>query len=224
LVEDQVDDRQHGIQPVGQQVLGRHPEGDPGGLDLALGPHQPLGHGRLGDQEGAGDLAGGQAAERPQGEGDLRLGGQRGVAAGEDELQPLVGKRRRVHLFLRRLRHLQQAGLGGQGAVAADAVDGAVARGGHQPGARVGGGPVLGPALRGDREGLLGGFLGEVEVAEEADHRSQHTSPLVAEDLLEGGYQYVSLGRISMAPPRRAAGIRVASSIAASRSSASRTA
>ena len=61
-------------------------------------------------------------------------------------------------------------------------------------------------------------------VAEEADQRSQHTTPLVAEGLLKGGYQYVSLGRISTAPPRRAGGIRAASSIAASRSSASRMA
>src|SRR4029453_1487057 len=118
----------------------------------------------------------------------------------------------------------QQAGLGGQGAGGAGAVDGAVACRGHQPGARVGGNPVLGPPLGGDREGLLRGFLGEVEVAEEADQRGQHATPLVAEDLLEGGYQYVSLGRISTAPPRRGVGMRAASSIAASRSSASRIA
>jgi hypothetical protein len=31
------------------------------------------------------------------------------------------------------------------------------------------GGTVARPALRGDREGLLRGFLGEIEVAEEAD-------------------------------------------------------
>ena len=73
LVEDQVDDREHGGEPIGQQVVGRHPERDPGGLDLALGPHQPLRHRRLGDQEGAGDLVGRQAAERAQGERDLRV-------------------------------------------------------------------------------------------------------------------------------------------------------
>jgi hypothetical protein len=81
-------------------VLGRHPERDLGGLDLALGPHQPLGHGRLGNQEGAGDLGSGQAAERPQGERVLRVNGQRRAAAGEDELEPLVGEGRGVHLFL----------------------------------------------------------------------------------------------------------------------------
>jgi hypothetical protein len=93
LVEDQVDDREHRGEPIGQQVVGRHPERDPGGLDLALGPHEPLGHRRLGDEEGSGDLAGGQAAEGVQGQSDLRVGGQRGVTAGEDELQSLVGER-----------------------------------------------------------------------------------------------------------------------------------
>ena len=90
-----------------------------------------------------------------------------------------------------------------------------------QPGPRVGGNPVARPALRGDREGLLGGLLGEVEVAEEADQGGQDAPPLVAEDLLEARY-HSSIGRTSTAPPRRAAGMRAASSIAASRSSASK--
>ena len=82
------------------------------------------------------------------------------------------------------------------------------------------GSSVARPALRGDREGLLRGFLGEVEVAEEADQGSEDVSPLVAEGLLEDRY-HSTIGRTSTAPPRRAAGIRAASSIAASRSSAS---
>jgi hypothetical protein len=47
--------------------------------------------------------------------------------------------------------------------------------------------PVSGPALRGDREGLLGGLLSEVEVAEEADQAGEDMPPLVAEDPLENG-------------------------------------
>jgi hypothetical protein len=43
------------------------------------------------------------------------------------------------------------------------------------------------PPLGRDRERLLGGLLGELEVAEEADQRRQDASPLVAEDLLEDG-------------------------------------
>jgi hypothetical protein len=70
---------------------------------------------------------------------------------------------------------------------AADPVDRAVARRGQEPGARVGGCPLPGPALGGDGERLLCGFLGEVEVAEEADQAGEDTAPLVTEDLLEDG-------------------------------------
>ena len=132
------------------------------------------------------------------------------------------GNGRLVHVVLHRLGHLEQPGLRGERAVAADAVDRAVARRRHQPGARVGRDAVARPALRGDREGLLRGFLGEVEVAEEADQRGEDAAPLVAEGLLEDRY-HSTIGRTSIAPPMPAAGIRAASSIAASRSSASKS-
>jgi hypothetical protein len=45
--------------------------------------------------------------------------------------------------------------------------------------------PLARPALGGDREGVLGGFLGEVEVAEEADQAGEDAAPLVSEDPLE---------------------------------------
>jgi hypothetical protein len=51
----------------------------------------------------------------------------------------------------------------------------------------VGGRAVAGPALGGDRERLLGGLLGEVEVAEEADQVGEDAVPLLAEDVLEDG-------------------------------------
>ena len=76
------------------------------------------------------------------------------------------------------------------------------------------------PALRRDGEGLLRCILGQVEVAEEADERRDDASPLVVKDLLEGRYHSM-IGRTSIAPPSRAAGIRAASSMAASRSVAS---
>src|SRR5205823_12210951 len=77
------------------------------------------------------------------------------------------------------------------------------------------------PALRGDRKRLLRDFLGEVEVAEEADERSEDTAPLLAEGLLDRRY-HATVGRTSIAPPMRAAGTREATSIAASKSSASK--
>ena len=107
------------------------------------------------------------------------------MAAGEDQLQPLVGKGRLLHLVLHGLGHLEQARLLGERAVAAQAVDRAVAGGDRQPGARVGRRAVARPALGRDRERLLRGLLGEVEVAEEADQGGEDAAPLVAEDLLE---------------------------------------
>ena len=61
-VEDQVDDREHSEQPIGQQVIGGDPERNPGGLDLALRPHETLGHRLLCDQKSAGYLISAQAA------------------------------------------------------------------------------------------------------------------------------------------------------------------
>jgi hypothetical protein len=49
----------------------------------------------------------------------------------------------------------------------------------------VGGRTLAGPALGRGRERFLGGFLGEVEVAEEAVERRDDAAPLLAEDLLE---------------------------------------
>jgi hypothetical protein len=220
LVEDQVDDREHRSKPVGQQVRRRHAERDAGGGDLLLGPHEALRHRRLGDEECARDLVGRQAAECAQRQRDLSVQRECRVAAGEDQLQALVGDLGLVDHVLGRLLGVEQPRLRGERAIPADAVDRAVARGRHEPRARVGGGAVARPALGGDRESILGGLLGELEVAEEADQGREHAPPLVAEGLLEDGYHSMT-GRTSIAPPSRAAGMRDASSIAASRSSAS---
>src|SRR4029450_58303 len=142
--------------------------------------------------------------------------------AGEEQLEPLIWNRALVHLVRRGFRYVQQAHLRRERAIAADAVDCAVARGGGQPGARVVGRPLARPALGGDRESLLSGLLGEVGVAEETEQVGEDAAPLVAEDLVEDRY-HSAIGRTSTAPPRRAAGMRAASSIAASRSSASKT-
>jgi len=98
------------------------------------------------------------------------------MTAPEDELESLVRERRLLHHVLRCLGSLEQAGLRRQRAIAASAIDGSVARRRHEPGAGVGGDSVARPALRGDREGLLRGLLGEVEVAEEADQGSEDVS------------------------------------------------
>ena len=228
FVEDEVDHGQDRAETPGQLGAGRHAERDASHLDLGLSPGQPAFH-RLGrDEEGPRDLLGGQAAHGAQRQCDLSLGGQGRVAAHEDELEPLV----RDHRGLRGVWGVevrrQQPELGGQDAVPAQPVDGAVAGRGDQPGGRVGGHPVRRPAARRDRERLRGGVLGEVEIAEVTDQRGQQPAPLVAEDLFDQGCSPrlvqdwpVTTGRISTEPPRRTAGIRAAISVARSRSSAS---
>jgi hypothetical protein len=222
LVEDQIDDRQHGRQPVRQPVVGRNAEANARIPDLALRPRKTPLHRFLGNEEGARDLLGAQTAERAQGQRDLRLGPERGMTAGEDQLQPLVGKRPLLHLVLRGLGHVEQARLRGERAVATQAVDRAVAGGDREPGARIGRRAIARPALRGDCERLLNGLLGTVEIAEETDQAGEDAAPLVAKDLLEQRY-LSTRGRTSIAPPIRAAGIRAAISSAASSSSASTT-
>ena len=120
LVEQQVQHAEHRRGALGQQVVGRDPVGDAGVADLALGPHQALRHGRLGDEEGAGDLCRGQAGEGAQRERDPRLERQRRVAAGEDQPQPVVRHSAVVRLGRlvggRQHRHLLQLGGPGRGA------------------------------------------------------------------------------------------------------------
>jgi hypothetical protein len=222
LVEDQVYNGEHCSQPLGQQFRRWDPERNTRRLDLALGAYQALSHRGLGHEKGAGQFVGRQSAERPQRQRDLRLERQRRMTAGKDQLQAFVGKARLSHRILHNASLSDQRHLGA-GAVTADAVNRTVASGGHQPSARVGRDPVARPALGSDRKRLLCGFLGEFEVTKEADQGSNDPTPLRAENLLERSYQYTAQGRISIAPPSRAAGTRAASSIAASRSSASST-
>src|SRR5215211_4331288 len=222
LVEDQVDDGEHGVETVREHMPRRHLERDPRRFDLALGPGEPLRHRLLRNEERAGDLLCGQTAERAQRECDLAIERERRMAARKEQLEPLVPNRRVLRLLLHGLRHLEQARLLSEDAVAADAVDRAVSCGRHEPGSRMRGRPLARPARGGDRERLLRGFLGEVEVAEEADQAGEDTPPFLAKDPFEDPYPSRT-GRTSTAPPILAAGIREATSIAASRSSPSNT-
>jgi hypothetical protein len=70
LVEDEVQDVQHGGEPLGALAVGRHPERDAGHFDALLGAADPLRHGRLGHEERVRDLGRGQAAHGAQGQGD----------------------------------------------------------------------------------------------------------------------------------------------------------
>jgi hypothetical protein len=91
--KDQVHHIQHGGQPLRQLAGAGDPVGDAGGGDLLLGTGDPGGHGRLAGQERVRDLGGSQPAQQPQSERDPRVHGERGVAAGEDQPQPVIGDR-----------------------------------------------------------------------------------------------------------------------------------
>src|SRR5918996_2072641 len=144
------------------------------------------------------------------------------MAASEDQLQPLIGKDPLVHLVLHGFGHVEQACLLGERPIAAQPVDRTVAGSDREPGGRIGGRALPGPALGRDRERLLRRVLGEIEVTEEADQAGEDTAPRIPKDLLEQRYFSIN-GRTSIAPPIRAVGIRAASSSAPSRSSASTT-
>ena len=128
-----------------------------------------------------------------------------------------------VHLVLHGLGHLEQPRLLRQRPVAADAVDRAVARRSSiEPRARVVRHAVARPALRRDRERLLRGLLGEVEVAEEADQRGEDAPPLRRGRPARGSATTPRSGAPRSRRPAAPRGSCAASSIAASRSSASK--
>ena len=137
---------QHAAEPLGQLVVGGHAVGDAGGLHLALGPHEPLVHGRLGGEEGPGDLGHLEAADGPEGEGHPGLEGEGGVAAREEQAEPVVGDaaavvavlvgRRGVVLVAHECFEVLEGGLvGGAGAAAAEGVDRPPPGDGGQPAA-----------------------------------------------------------------------------------------
>src|ERR1700722_14290547 len=145
------------------------------------------------------------------------------MAAGEDELKPLIGDLILVHLVHLRLRGRRRGGLdepqlGGEHAVTAQPVDRPVPRRRHQPRDRAVGHPLGRPAPGRDRERLRRRFLGKLEVAEVPDEQGEHPGPRVTEYLLKWGQNgFPSTGRISTVPPSRSTGIRAAISVAWSR-------
>ena len=178
LVEDEVDHRGDGGEPRGPLRRGGGLERDVGALDSALGARDPLLHGGLAHQEGAGDLLHREAAHDAQGERDLRRRRQVGVAADEEETEHVVAVVAAVELLGdRRLAVLEIRDhvIGGERALPSpptDGVDGGVAPDEDQPGGRIAGRAVLRPVLERAEGGLLEGLLGRVEVTEVVEQRA----------------------------------------------------
>ncbi|MNV69400.1 hypothetical protein D3C71_1623070 [compost metagenome] len=97
------------------------------------------------------------------------------MAAGEDQAQAVVGQQLFFAWVLRVAVELHaQVRLGTvETGASAQRIDGLEAPGGNQPRPRVIGDTVALPALDGDEEGIVHGFLGQVEITQQADQRRQ---------------------------------------------------
>ena len=204
LVEDEVQDPQDPVEPLGQELGRRDAIGDPGIADLALGPNEPLREGRLRDEEGARDLGRRQPAQRAQRQGDPGVHRERRVAAREDESQSVIhdghGVLRRPGIdgaqvrFEGRLAR-ERLGLLGQPLPPAKPVDGAVAGRGGDPRSRVVRHAALRPRLERTDERVLDGLLGQIEVARHPDEGRDRPSLLLAEEAVDGIAGGVRLGQ-----------------------------
>ena len=158
-----------------------------------------------------------QSPDLAQRQRDLRVGRERGMTAGEDEAEPLVGDRAHVVLLVgaQGFEPGEQLRLASERALAADPVDRAVARSRHDPRGRIARRAFPRPALECGRERVLHCVLGKLDVTEDTDEDRVGTPPLLAKDDVDR--QLVTTGRIST-DPLSTSGTRRASSIAWSRS------
>ena len=206
LVEDEVDHREHRCEALGQRVVGRDAEGDPRLPDLGLGP----GSRRFIVSAATRNASAISSVVRPPRARKVRATRASVASAGWQQVK--MSSSRSSGIVVSSIRSSTASGTSSNRVLAARvrsrrsrsiawlrAV--VTATRPDSPGA------IAWPALGRDGERLLGGLLGEIEVAEEADQGGQHPAPLVAEDLLDQGYG-PTMGRTSTDPPRRAAGIR----------------
>ena len=121
-------------------------------------------------------------ADQPQRQRDLGLPGQRRVAAGEDQPEPVVGHGLLTVglLRVRRRRRARPAGAAWRAASCRGAATSSrlAPGGGGQPGAGLGRDAVAGPGVQRGDVGVLDALLGQVEVAGDAHRRGEHDRPL----------------------------------------------
>src|SRR5215218_918068 len=192
LAEDQVEHVQHGGEALRALLLGGRAEGDAGRLDPLLRAADALRLRRLGDEERAGDLRRGEAADRAQRERDLRRRREGGVAAEEQQRQRVVlllGERLLVGRRRDRLvcGHLHGGGvLPPPARLLAAQLVGQPPRGhGDEPCARVLRHAVVGPLDGGGEQRLLDGVLGGVEPPGAADEDAEDLRREAAQQVLD---------------------------------------
>ncbi len=160
----------------------------------ALGAHDALGDGRLGDEEGTGDFIGGEAAEQTEGESDARLGRKHRMTGREDQAKEVVSdviiecsfEIRHGHLLTGLEFASELTMLKLEQFAAAQAIDSAMLRGGHQPGARIVGDAGGGPLLKSGDKSILREFFGEPDVAHDAREAGDDPGGLDPPDRFDG--------------------------------------
>ena len=171
--------------------------------------NDPLGHRARGGQIGVRNLLGCQAAHFPERERDLRVRRERRVAAREDEPKAIVFERfilerNRLDRGLELTRQFGDRGI--ETSAPAQDVDRLETTGRDEPRERVARQPVARPTLDRSRECFVQRLLGEVEVADQANERGQHTTRIRAVEPFDGARNRqlaqlnTSIGRTSTHP------------------------
>ena len=188
LVEDEVDDFEHGRETGGEFGAAGHLEGDVLVCQGTLGADDALGDGGFWNEEGAGDFFGGKAAEKAEGEGGAGFGGEDGMAGDENETEDVVvdsciGDAVAEGGFKFAREHFVFA-LGD--GVSAEQIDGAAFGGCGEPCRGVIGDARLRPLLECGDERLLSEVFCEADVTGEARESGDDSRGLDAPDGLDG--------------------------------------
>ena len=187
FVEHQVNHPQHAVESLGQFRQGRHLVGNFRVADFRFGPHDALGNGGRCGKKRPGDFFGGQVADFAQCQRHLSIRRECRVTAGEDQAQAIV-----FHVVVTPVGLLQRLQLSdqhwpgrGKPRAATQHIDGLETPGGNQPRPWIVRHTVTLPALDRDKERLMQGLFGEVEIAKQTDQGRQDPPRLFAVNLLD---------------------------------------
>ena len=148
--------------------------------DLRFCAHDSLGQRRRGCQKRVRDFFGSKAAHFAQRQRDLCVRAESGVTAGEDKPEAVVLEviviPRWVGNCFQSVDHRAVDAL--EACAAAQTIDRLEPASRNEPGARIGRNTVRGPLLDGGRKRVVQRLLGEIEIIEKADERSEHTARL----------------------------------------------
>ena len=180
LVEHEIDDAQHGVEPLRQLGPRRNLIGNARVADLGLRAHDALRQCRRRREKRLGNLLRRQTADLAQRERDLRIGGQRRMATREDQAKAVVFD----GLIVCPGRGIDDGDVGFvadvlegiEASAPAQAVDGLEAAGRHQPRTRIGGDAVARPLLERRPERIVQRLFGQIEITEQPDQRREHAT------------------------------------------------